>query len=439
MQEEYNEILTQEEKIKLKKSNFLISSHYKASALEIKTTYLALYNIQIGNFSKQSDGIYVRLKASNIAEITKESKKTIYQKLKTACINMATRSIGCIDEIKHEFDFVPFITRAKYENGYLTIRFPNEMQDFLINIQSNFTLLPQRTIMSFKKNYTIKLYEILRKECFYPQHYNQNKDYMFIVEKPLSKLKFDMGLINPEEEGVRETLVKSHSYDRAVEKSRQTTYNKEYTKFSSRVLKVAMDEINLSEFSNIKISYSGKRTGRGGKITSVIFKIVCLEDERGKPLNRTKQEIIDFLGVDDIVLEEKEKFRTLTDEEKTDILMDAMFLFGSVELKGDQKLKKSDIVSVVETADYNLEKIKGAIELLKSTEGTVKNVTGWLIDCIQNNWKTVEKKEKRTTKPQKTTNSKNKNKFNDFHQREYSKEDFENMEKALIEQARMEE
>ncbi|WP_080965286.1 RepB family plasmid replication initiator protein [Clostridium novyi] len=158
--------------------------------------------------------------------------------------------------------------------------------------------------------------------------------------------------------------------------------------FKNRVLNVAQKE--LSEKTDIKFTFEEIKTGR--KVTSIRFFID--QKHKKKDVEEVKhKDIIDTLG------------------DKEDLKFVYMLL--------SDKLSEVDCNKLYIAANYDLKKVKRAYEL-SLKQRTIKNLFGWLKDCI----------EKQYSIPVAVTNlEENKDTFNDFPQRRY---DFDDLEAKLL-------
>lgn len=442
------DVCTQE---KLKKSNFLISAMYKATPLEIKVTYLAMFNIQqLGDYKKEADGIYTTISAAMILEqmensISKNNKSNLYKQLSKMARSMTSRTIGINNDAEECFEYITLINRIVYSRGKLTIRFPLEMEEYLLNQKENFTLIPKKTVMSFKKSYSIKLYEILRRICFYNKYYEGEKNYIFRIQKDLAELKFNMGIINANDEKIKSMMLSSShpDYTLAAKRASEKMYNT-WREFKREIIDVAVHEINENTYSNIRVKYTTIRSGHGGKTTGVIFTVMALEDERGNSLQRSLQDINNFLeqgSANNSIKEispisqqtpvEAEEYisthESKTDEEKM-LIVAEMTIYMQEEF-ADCVFSAKDVLAIVKAAEYNVSRVKKAVKSAKESTKKISNIVGWLITCI---------KDGGYSQNEFSGNNSRENRFNDYPQRKYSKEQMDMLEKQLLAKSRQE-
>ena len=81
-------------------------------------------------------------------------------------------------------------------------------------------------------------------------------------------------------------------------------------------------------------------------------------------------------------------------------------------------LTKSDIKQIIYAAQYDIDRCRRAVSLLKQQTGTIRNVTGWLISAVKEDYRPVFKE-----------GSKKNGYFHSFERAEY---DFDEIEKALL-------
>lgn len=396
----------------LNKSNYFIGMKYKASVLEHQITYLAMLKVQQKDYVERPDGIYVTLSAAEIREATGNTSGSFYAKLKNVADEMTGNNFGKADDENEHFIFITLINRAEYDRGRFDMRFPLELKKYLINVSCDFTQVSKKIAMALKKKpYSFPLYQVLKKQCYYPKGYNGEKNYVFSVVIGLAELKLEMGLVNLKDspdvrKALREGTGTQEDYERAVKKSKDKMYDV-FGDFESRCLKPSVQEIN--EKSDIFVKYKKNKQGRGGRVYSIDFTIY-LTDKTNKNL------------------EEMETFVPTRVEKpgkvQPDISQEDIFRFcmEACSLLSEYSIGLPDMMSIAEAANYDIEKIKKAKNILQSTTGEINNLTGWLISCIKEGYEEPIQR-KATGK---------KNSFNNFKPRDYSADDIKELEKALL-------
>ncbi len=239
--------------------------------------------------------------------------------------------------------------------------------------------------------YAFRLYEILKRYCYYHKDVPMNKrTNVFVVEKGIAELKLELGTVNAELDTVRRELKgkKTPNYECAVEKSPEELY-KTYADFNRYVLKVAVKEIN--ESSDMHVTYKPNRGGADRRTYSITFTM-----DLNKQDDRTVESEPSSAG------------KKLSQDEKYDFHYEIRAMF-------DKEISFKEAESIAKAASYDMTDVKKAKELLDK-QGSVSNRVGWMIACIKGDYKT-------------SASTPKKNAFNDYPQNEY---DYDELEKMLI-------
>lgn len=381
-------------------SNVLISSKYKATIQELKITYLALQKVQLGQYERNGENIYIKFRGRELQRAMNVKGNSFFERLAETSEHMTGRTIGIVDPENRRFMFVPFVTLAKYEEGELTIRFAPEMEKYILNIEKNFTYLLKDTMMNFKREYSFKLYEVLKSYSFYPKDYKLPKSGKFQIEIGLSELKLTMGIVNAELDTVKSVLSENKfnpNYDKAVAKSPERLYDN-WGDFKKRVLDPSIKEIN--ENTDIEVSYDTGKAGKGGKIHSIIFlvqdKKYLKDDKLPVVLDKRKWK------VDAAISDEERFFRVMQGYESISHIV---------------TLRYDEITMLLEKCNFDVEYFNEKVSLLKKQKLTEDfNVMGFMTKAIEENWK-------ESSKP---NNPKSKH---GFEERDY---DLDELEKKLL-------
>ena len=416
----------------LMKSNLLIGAKYKASLMELRVTYAALFMLQNNKYKEEPDGFYVSMYPAELKKFLGLEGHSIYDTLDPVAKSMTNRSIGFSDPVTKTFDYINLISRAKYENGVFTVKFNKDMQDYIIDLKSNFTNLNRLTMMSFSSAYSFRLYELLKQQCFYPNSYQGERNNIFSYNVGLSELKFNLGVINAELDEVRKILSNGNKpdYERAEEKSPEkiTSYGN-WSNFRAKCLDVAVTEINTLKECDIYVEYNPIRVGRGGKVKGIDFTIYLNGAEK-RTEDRTNTTAVDKRASNGTGSQESTKDVSLEDTEN-DVILDETTKFmikAEVfqELSKNHTVKIEEIDSLCNEAHYNKEKILHAIHLLDSQSGEIHNMIGWLITAIREGYTKGIPEEEPNGKLSYDTRA---NEASTFNQRSY---DFDAMEKKVI-------
>lgn len=337
------------------KSNILVSAKYRSSLLENRL--LAVSLAQIPKSIEDSSGdIVVRIPGSELKKLFNlKDYGNLYSRLDETASKMTGRSIGYSNPDLQEFEYMSVVTYAKFKDNIFECHFNNEMRKFLKNIESNFTSFNLKIMLNWKSIYTFRLYEVLKSRCYVPK--GKPKTNNFEITYNLNELKLELGVVNAELAEVRSILNSSRKapdYDKAVEKSPERVLDN-WQDFKKRCLDVAVNEINSKENVNMHVEYDTQKQGRGGRIYGIIFKI---------HLNSVAEEDSN----DIIELSENEK------ADFYDLVMETI----------EERLKLRDIISISESANYNLEIIKEKYEISKHQN--IDNLVGWLIKAIKDDY-----------------------------------------------------
>lgn len=364
-----------------KKSNFLISAKYKSTLMENKLLTLGLANVK-----KDSNGNLIsEMPAGYIRSMIQPEKKngSFYDQLFETSIRMTSRQFIIQDE--NGFDIFHLTPRAKYEKqvGVFRIYWEKELEQYIHEVQKNYTTLSLETFMRFSSVYSYRLYELVKSKMYVPKYADRSTvvDGFYKYTMSLAELKLSMGVVDASEDKVQKILVSRISgsdkpdYEKAVDAAKEKTYER-WQKFKVSVLEVAIKEIN--EKTDISISYDTVRSGKGGKVTNVIFEI------QKKSIQTSMKE------------------RDLSAEEKDVVLDEILDLI-------EEKITIKDCKAIAEAADYDMDKIQKVYQIAKNSPSKKENLVGYLISGIKNNYE----------EPVSSKGAENKrsNKFSNFSQR----------------------
>lgn len=394
--ENTKDIILRKERENFTKSNFLISCKYKSSLLENKLMVISLSRADELKKDPENGILYQQIKVSEIKKELGCNGGSFYSNLANAAESMTSKSIGVFDPENKMFDYMSIIIRAHCEKGIFTIEYNPRIAEYIQNIKQNFTSLPKKIMLSFRSVYAFRIYEVLRSKCYYGKKDIKTDNDVFEIPFLLSELKLQIGVVNSNLDKVRNILNKSKNpdYDYAVEASPEKVLEK-WSEFKRKALDPSINEIN--EKTDMEVSYDTERSGRGGKVHKIIF-------------------YVKYKAITEAALDGTDTKPELTQEQKDEIVDIVSDLI-------EEPVKTKDIRAICESAHYDVEKVKNAYAVLKKSTG-VESVVGFMISAIKNGYDLpVPIKEKKE----------NKNKFNNFEQREYSKEFWDGMERKRYE------
>lgn len=220
------EILMKKELLRISKDNALINASYRLSLTEM---HIILYGIGLINPMQPEFPLTYRIDIDRFAKMFHREHGQIYKEVKEAVVKRFwERDFSYIDE-KGKTVTLRWLTKMVYEDktGYIEIKFSEEVQPYLHNLQGNFTVYYIDQITSFKSVYSIRLYEYAIMEL----NRSKNSQYKFCL------------LIND----IKKQLDLDDKYDR-------------FCDFKPRVLEKAKEEIN--KFSDLNFDYKVIKLGR---------------------------------------------------------------------------------------------------------------------------------------------------------------------------------
>ena len=223
------------------KSNVLIDSVYSLSSNEQK---LLLMVISLLSPDTEEFKTY-RLSVSSIKEIIGTTSGDFYSQLKTMTYNILSKPFWYQDkETGREIQGSWFSTSEYLDNqGMVEFEFSPKVKHLLLNLKSNFTSYTLGFVVKLKSKYSIRIYELLKK--------NERLNKLYISVEDLRKL----------------LSVDSH-------------YQK-YSQFKINVLKVAQREIN----QNTDIHFTITEFKKGRKVDKLRFNIT--DNKKYKPKDKS--------------------------------------------------------------------------------------------------------------------------------------------------------
>ena len=324
--------------------------------------------------------------ANELREYMHNTNGSFYDQLKACASDMTSRQISMEDRENQRFRIINVVQTAEYSNGVFTVKYNSDMKKYLYNIQENFTILNIDILVNFKSVYSFRLYELLKSKAYYPKSINQvQRDKCFKISYTVAELKLDLGVVNSNLDRVQKSLTgKAPDFDKAVDLAKEKTFNR-WSDFRTRVLDVAINEINSKPEIKMNVSYDVGKKGKGGKVHEVYFVVQLLSDQMPN---------------------------IIVDESTEDIMEQLDELFAN------ENIRYKDIKAIAQAADNKFGKVKKAYDIYLEQNTTAKNFVGWIINAIQNDYH----------EPIPGTNSKPNN-FNQFTQNEY---DYDKLEKELL-------
>lgn len=212
--------------LRVSKNNALVSASYRLSLTEMQ---IVLYGIGLINPRQQNFPLNYKIDINRFAEIFGRQHGDIYKEVKDAVTKRFwERDFSYIDE-KGKTITLRWLTKMVHEDktGYIEIKFSEEVQPYLHQLQGNFTVYYIDQIASFRSIYSIRFYE---------------HAIMELNRKRTNKHKFCLLLSD-----IKALLDIGERYER-------------FCDFKPRVLDKAKEEIN--KFSDLVFDYRVVKLGR---------------------------------------------------------------------------------------------------------------------------------------------------------------------------------
>ncbi len=392
--------------ISVKKSNTLIQSIGKTTLLSNKVFLTSLLRIENrsgvpakeAEYYKQLEkasgtdfthGLVAEFSNSDMRRLMDSKSGSYYKQVEELMDAQSPKSlrnqwvIMVKDKESGLYGSTDVITSTLYDDkvGKLYIKFSSEkkIQDELYNLKTNYTLLDYALMMSFKSIYTYKIFEILMSRIGFEDSVTEEKKEEYSYNYGISELKYMLGILDPYiNKEVRTALTEPYpDYEKIEDMLSGEKTMPRYTDFQRYTLVKAKKEID--EMTDWIFNYEPIRNGRGGKVVSV-------------ELRMTRKKKI-------------EKKKDLSEDEKIDFV-------DTIQDLIPYNIKVKELKAIAETAEYDLERVKKAVEVLKATK-EVDNVVGFLRDAIKKEYEVPVQK----------------NTFNTMMKTDY---DFDAIEKKLL-------
>lgn len=351
---DYFSDLSDEEAI-FRKANVLIDafSSQKMTITEEKILALCFCKMRFDD-----KGPYAELTAGEIKGYLGLSGR-IYETLKSQNCLINSKYVY-YDDNKETFTEVNIVAGRHYEDGVLVIRFNNLLSKYLENIKTNYSLLDLRVIQKLKKVSALKLYENIRR---YEYLNNPEKKQSYSFEMPLAQMK---------------VITKAVLLQEAFEKTSDTKEKKKLEKLASNKDYSGL----LEEVKEIDEAYVGK----------------AYEDYNSYYRRHLEPAIKDIMSASDMELEitpirsgrggktEAVRVTVTNGKSKSDIqkaaLEDITAFFENISVS----ISNQNARTLLETADWNFDRVVTAYEVLAEQKDEVKSFMGFMIKAIREGW-----------------------------------------------------
>ncbi|MBQ7242066.1 MAG: replication initiation protein, partial [Firmicutes bacterium] len=355
------------ENLSLQKSNSLVSAKYKSSLIENQIMAIALTRIEV-NATDEHSAIDAKLYPGELKRLIGDPTN-IYKTLKKVAKTMTGHTMF-LEDGRGNFKAFAVVNNADYIDGVFTVEFNKNLRRHILGLEKNYTTLELSVLTGFKRNSSFRIYELLKSHL-----YKSRKEInggRVDVEYNISELRFMIGLANGDDPTVKNAMAAMGSHiDWDLLYSKLDKKDRKYDSwfdFQRYVIKPAQDE--LSEKSNIRFEYEGRRIGR--KMGRISFSIYPNTPSDPMVIDERKQ-LLDYNATKNRQLEiPQDMYPELYDE-----------------FVGHNRLSREDISLLLLKAGGNAEKVRSAIELA-DRQPEIKNYMGWLIRCLENGYDRVD-------------------------------------------------
>ena len=371
--------------LQVKRSNAMINASYQSTLFAKKVTALA-----IASMSVQDDALVADLSVSDLRNQLGLKGNSVYNQIKGVSVETLGQKLLLEGENKKSFDLYNVFSQAKYDEdqNVLRLTFTDQIKQHTLLVKENYTTMRLSSLVNFESNHSYRLFELLSTHKYKIPH-KENASYTFSMD--LIDFRFKVGLVNTEKTYISEAMDQGRSlesiYEMALEraevqrnqlkdarknykKSANSTYVEEkpdvlyprWTDMKKRVLDVAVNEINKSDYCDIAVDYTAERKGRGGKIEKIIFTI-----RRNPNYKNIRNDI---------------SFRPARERPSDNALVNEVREFIS------EPLSEKDVLAILSAAEDDVSRIKAAYQFARK-KGNIHNLVGWLISAIKEGWEDV--------------------------------------------------
>lgn len=275
---------TDPKKGNVKISNTIIRSKKETSLLEAKIEVLALKKLDTDPVTIEKIDSYgnaylvdsIDINTQEIRMLTGRNGGSIYNDVKDAALALAQKINIAEDPEQHQYIIIPMYGRVVYNNGILHIEYSNEASPYLKNVSTNYTNLSLPIMFSFETSCGFLLYKNLRSYTYMLKNIDirlpQEKQPEVVKSYKVDELRVILGYIDLEQsEEIKKEARKAHPNWSSIELLDQKPMYKRWSDFKSRIIEPGVGEIN--DLSDIYVTPEYIRTGRGAKVTEVVFHI----------------------------------------------------------------------------------------------------------------------------------------------------------------------
>lgn len=354
-----------------------------ADDFETKMSFVGQLKFQRGDFVESDAAYEVIVHVGDILDYVKMNRNEVYKEMAALQIRMHEKIYSFVNEITGEVKTRSLIIGTDYRNGDFKIQYHKQMKDILL-AEKNFALLQVKTYQSLQKTASCNLYEQLKIK-YYRKTDRCIRDGRFVRTIGLSELRIKLSTVEITSELQRELNKKKVDWDYIIEKSPKVR-NENYTRFKSRVLLVAIDELlRCSEFDELTIKEVKK--GVGAKVCAIEFRWHdTLLDEIGQDNTESRP-----VGVETIVEGNSDDpviYTKIREGKELSIYDECAKIFdGILKADGEALVDINFAQQLCEACGCDMGALRKAKDYYISVDDSKKeNPRGWLMACLTEKW-----------------------------------------------------
>jgi len=354
-----------------------------ADDFETKMSFVGQLKFQRGDFIESDAAYEVIVHVGDILDYVKMNRNEVYKEMAALQIRMHEKIYSFVNEITGEVKTRSLIIGTDYRNGDFKIQYHKQMKDILL-AEKNFALLQVKTYQSLQKTASCNLYEQLKIK-YYRKTDRCIRDGRFVRTIGLSELRIKLSTVEITSELQRELNKKKADWDYIIEKSPKVR-NENYTRFKSRVLLVAIDELlRCSEFDELTIKEVKK--GVGAKVCAIEFRWHdTLLDEIGEDNTESRPAGVETIvegNSDDPVI-----YTKISEGKELSIYDECAKIFdGILKADGEALVDIYFAQQLCEACGCDMGALRKAKDYYISVDDSKKeNPRGWLMACLTEKW-----------------------------------------------------
>ena len=233
-------------------ANDLIKGKQKMTLREAQLLYITMSQV----VKEDKDFKTYSIAVSELASFMGIGPNALYRDLENICTSLLKRVVKIYvqdanNPSERKWKAFQWISAAEYENGKLTIKLNDELKPFLIELVSHYSQILLGTLCSFDSYYAARLYQYI--VCEIGEHpRNPKEEWTFTCEELRDFFQ-----------------IEKNEYARNYDLVRKT-------------IKVALDELNKSDFTYIWDYEELRGPGKGRPLVGVKFKAAIFKDKDEK-------------------------------------------------------------------------------------------------------------------------------------------------------------